>query len=319
MVQRLNVVRIQRQTRGADQLIQLRQRGGADDRRGDARTRDQPGQRDLRRRDAVFARHLIQRRQDAETARVQVAFDDAIATLTFALIRFAAVFAGQKAAGQREEVDHPEAMALRHPLQLGFIPCARIQIVFRLQGFVARQSVALAHPQRFFQAIRLIVGGADRPHLAGLNQRIERRQRLFQRRIAVIVVRLVEIDIIGLQTAQRIFHRLLNIARRQPLFAFAHRFAHLGGDDHLVALAALLQPFADDGFRFAAPVARRPAGRNVGGIDKVELIVHQRIQQIERGRLIRRPAEHVAAKGQRRHLNARTAQLFLAHHKGSMG
>ncbi len=186
-----------------------------------------------------------------------------------------------------EKGEKPLDAALKGAGEIGF---TIISLTFSL--------VAVLIPLLFMgDIVGRLFGGADRPHLAGLDKRIERRQRLFQRRIAVIVVRLIKIDIIGLQATQRVLHRLLNIARRQPLLAFAHRFAHLGGDDHLVALAALLQPFADDGFRFAAPVARRPAGINVGGIDKVELIVHQRIQQAERGRLIRRPAEHVATEG----------------------
>ncbi|MNP20388.1 hypothetical protein D3C76_1129580 [compost metagenome] len=122
-------------------------------------------------------------------------------------------------------------------------------------------------------------------------------------------MRLVEVDVVGLQTAQRGFHGLFDVDGGEALVAVAHVHADLGGDDHLVALAGSLQPVADDGFRFAACMRGQPAGVDVCCVDAVQAGVQQRIQQAERGRFVGRPAEYIAAEYQGRNLQARLAKF----------
>src|SRR5205085_10457002 len=94
---------------------------------------------------------------------------------------------------------------------------------------------------------------------------------------------------------------------------FAHVVADLGGDDHLVAAAALPDPAADHGLRFAARVPGRPPRIHVRRVDEVEARVDPRIEQRERGALVGGPAEHVAAEAKRRDLEGRAAQLAVFH------
>ena len=51
---------------------------------------------------------------------------------------------------------------------------------------------------------------------------------------------------------------------------------------NVVALAARLQPLADDRLRLAADVARRPGRIDVGGVDRVEAGGDEAIEQVER-------------------------------------
>ena len=59
---------------------------------------------------------------------------------------------------------------------------------------VARQPFALADVERLGKPRRLDLRGADRPHLAGPDQRVEAGQRLDERRRRVVAMGVIEID-----------------------------------------------------------------------------------------------------------------------------
>ena len=81
-------------------LAELREAGGADDRRGDA-ARDQPGQRDLRRHRVVARRHRVERLQNAQAARVEIFLEPSAARRVLVGVGQRAVFAGEEAGGER--------------------------------------------------------------------------------------------------------------------------------------------------------------------------------------------------------------------------
>jgi hypothetical protein len=89
--------------------------------------------------------------------------------------------------------------------------------------------------------------------------------------------------------------------------------ADLGRDDHVVPLAAALQPVADHDLGLAALVAAHPHRIHVRGVDCVDAGGYACVEQLERGRFIGGPAEHVAAEHQWREFDAGTAQLTLLH------
>ncbi len=139
--------------------------------------------------------------------------------------------------------------------------------------------VLLAHGERFLEAFGAEIRGADSPHLACLGEPVVGAERVRQRCFRVIGVRLVQVDMVGLQALERILDGALYVSGREALFVRRHLHAHLGGDDNLVALAAFLQPFADEGFRFAALVAGDPARIHVGRVDEIEAFVHETVEQ----------------------------------------
>src|SRR6185437_1011253 len=146
LVQSLNSGRIQLQLCGLQQLIQLLQAGGAGDRGGDARPRDEPGQSHLRRCGTVFFCDTFQRVHNLQPALVQV-FLDKLASRALFEVGLGAILTGKKSAGQREIRNHSELFLDAQRFQPGFIVNAIIEVVVRLQTFVAWISVLAARLQ----------------------------------------------------------------------------------------------------------------------------------------------------------------------------
>ncbi|KAG1469333.1 hypothetical protein G6F57_012230 [Rhizopus arrhizus] len=119
---------------------------------------------------------------------------------------------------------------------------------------------------------------------------------------------------VSLQAGQRRFQRTADVGGRQAAGVGPHLHADFGGDQHAVALAGTLEPFADQRFRFAAGIARHPRRVHVGGVDQVEAGVDEGIEQGEAGLLIGAPAEHVATEGERTYMQAGTAQFAGCRH-----
>ena len=154
------------------------------------------------------------------------------------------------------------------------------------------------------QARRGEVGGTNRTHFASLDQLAICAQCVGLRCIGIVIVRLVEVDGVGLQTAQRVFHGLTNVGGLEAAALWPHGLADLGGQHHAVALAAFAQPFANDGLGLATRVARHPNGVHIGRVDEVETRVDPGVEQRKRGGFVHGPAKDVAAKSQWRYLQA---------------
>src|SRR5205085_7409013 len=70
----------------------------------------------------------------------------------------------------------------------------------------------------------------------------------------------------------------------------AHRAAYLRRDDHLVAVAAVLHPAADDLLGHAAGIVLRPTGIDVGRIQEVTTGLDERVHDGAGGPFVGRPA-----------------------------
>ena len=92
---------------------------------------------------------------------------------------------------------------------------------------------------------RIAVVGQGRMGVAVVREAERRGHR-------VVAVRLVEVDVVGLQALQRGFHLPQNIRLGEPFAGARHIVADLGGNDDLAAAATGLQPVADDGLALAA-------------------------------------------------------------------
>jgi len=64
----------------------------------------------------------------------------------------------------------------------------------------------------------------------------------------------------------------------------------------------VLEPFADDSFRFTTTIARRESRISVSSVDEIKSGGDESIEQSERCSLIHRPAENIPAERQRRDL-----------------
>ena len=131
--------------------------------------------------------------------------------------------------------------------------------------------------------------------------------------LGVVYVRLIEVDIIGLQALQRVFHLAQDVGLRKPLLVGRELDADLGRQNYFLAIAAALEPVAEHGLRLAAFVARHPARVHVGGVDEIEPGADKLVQNGERSGLIRRPAKDISAQANGRDFEARPSQLTGLH------
>ena len=85
----------------------------------------------------------------------------------------------------------------------------------------------------------------------------------------------------------------------------------------LSRVAALLHPVAEDGFGFPALMAGRPARIDIGRVDRVEAGIEEGIEHCEGGRLVRGPAEDIAAEDERGDFEAAVSEFAFLHCGGS--
>ena len=186
-----------------------------------------------------------------------------------------AVLARQQAAGQRAPDQQPEALVDRgrDDLVLGL---ARLQRVVDLVGDERLVVVDAGDAERLGHLPARVVRAADVADLAVPHERVERAQRLLERRLAVPLVDLVEVDPVRAEPAQAVLAGLDDVGARQAgvVGTVAHREAHLGGERDAVAPA--LDRLADD-------LLRRALRVDVGGVHERHARVEAEVDLAPRG------------------------------------
>ncbi|MGA6993088.1 MAG: hypothetical protein WBX50_04235, partial [Candidatus Deferrimicrobiaceae bacterium] len=101
-----------------------------------------------------------------------------------------------------------------------------------MQALVGRQLVPLADLQCLPKPHRTVVRGSDLPDFSFPDQPGKGRKRFFQRRLRVIGVGPVQIDVIRLQAFERFFRRVEDIGFREsfPAPTATGRCPPLAGD-----------------------------------------------------------------------------------------
>ncbi|MBM7806914.1 hypothetical protein JOD57_002751 [Geodermatophilus bullaregiensis] len=163
----------------------------------------------------------------------------------------------------------------------------------RLQRDVAGQAQPLGGLQRLGEPGRGVVRRRDVQHLARPHELVEGGERLLQRRRLVVVVRVVEVDAVGPQVAQRALGGLADLPGGEGVRLLLRR--GLGGHEHPVAQAPVGHPPAEDLLGAAVPV-------HLGGVDEgaqgaghgVGEAVEDRVGR----RLVGGPAEDVATQAE---------------------
>ena len=142
LIQSLNRPPIQVKLRRFDQIGQLLKVRGAGDGGGYAGASDEPSESDAGRGRTLVPGDLIQGREDAEAALVQVRLDP-LATHAFRKICLRAILARQEPLGQREIGNDADAVRDANRFQLRLIVGSFAKIVVRLQALVAAASPAV--------------------------------------------------------------------------------------------------------------------------------------------------------------------------------
>src|SRR5207245_7506148 len=128
----------------------------------------------------------------------------------------AAMLAREQAAGDRVVRDNAQTFLGAQREQLA-LDLAEEQVVAGLHALEARQTDVLAAPERAGDLIREVVRAADVARLAGAHDIVERPQALVHRRRRIGMVELVEVDVVGAETAQRTLDRVEDVLARKPL------------------------------------------------------------------------------------------------------
>ena len=144
-----------------------------------------------------------------------------------------------------------------------------------------------------------IVRGADPADLALAHERVERAERLVERRPGVVAVRVVEVDAVDAEAGERRVAAGPDALGREARGERRGREPDLRRDDHLVATAALVEPRAEDRLGLAALVPGDPRAVDVRGVDEVAARGAVRVEHGEARVAVGRPAEDVAAEAER--------------------
>ena len=132
--------------------------------------------------------------------------------------------AGEHSLPERAPDQYAHAVALRDRQHLG-LDAAVEDRVGRLLGAEALQTAALGDPLGLDDVGRGSRRRSDRADLAAVDQVRERRERLLDVGRRIESVDLVQVDVVGLQPAQRILDRRHDPAPRGalPVWVVAHR------------------------------------------------------------------------------------------------
>ena len=149
---------------------------------------------------------------------------------------------------------------------------------------------------------------ADDTDLARIDEFPERFERGVLRGRLVVLMREIEIDPVGAEALERRVTGRGDPRGGELFAAITGQHPDLRREEHGVALAARLQPFADHRLGLAALVAGNPGGIDVGRVDHRAAASDERVEDGEAGVAIGGPAEDVAAEHQRRDLQVGSAE-----------
>jgi hypothetical protein len=99
------------------------------------------------------------------------------------------------------------------------------------------QVAVIGDPQRLGDLPGRMVGQGHVAQLSLPDQIVVGHQGLLQRRVGVREVRVVEVDVVGAETAQAVFDLIDDVPARQPTCRVEPTFTGLGRDHHVVASA----------------------------------------------------------------------------------
>src|SRR5664280_511261 len=246
-------------SRGVYEVLLL---GRADDRCRHDVILEHPRQPDRRHRDATGLGDRLNRVDDVLVAveEERAAVKVGVRVLAPPARRRVAPGASHAATCQRAPRDAVHALEVQEREHLALL-LAHDQVVLVLHRDEAGPAAEVGRVLHRGELPRVHAGRADVAHLPGLDHVVESFHRLFDRRLGVEAVDLVEVDVVGAQPGQRGVDLLHHRAARQALATrpIGHLPVQLGGQDDVFTPRVLLDRVAHDLLAAAVPV-------HVGGV-----------------------------------------------------
>ncbi len=207
----------------------------------------------------------------------------------------AADLAGEPPPAERAPDECADALIETERHQFPFVIAADQRII-DLVGDVARISVAVGGGEGFHQLPAGKIGNADIAQLARAHERVEGRQHLFDGRSGIEGVQLQQVDIVGSEPFQRLFHTADQARARRAcgVRSFADRKRQLRRQNDVVA------PALDRG---AKNLFRSAVGIDVCRVEKIDARLQANVDEAARlGRIRTAPGAEerpFAAEGAR--------------------
>src|SRR6185312_8034134 len=159
------------------------------------------------------------------------------------------------------------------------------------------------------------VGARDVAYLSGFHESVQRLERLFNRRGEIEAVQVIDIDVIGAESAQAGFAGLNEVIARgaEVVGAFSHAEARFGGNQHRAAATG--DRLAENLFRGAVRVDVRSVKEVHAGfetnVDQARGLFHVAIAP--RFEKLAASTKCACAKAEHRNLQTRIAELSEFH------
>jgi hypothetical protein len=172
-------------------------------------------------------------------------------------------------------------------------------------------------PQRLSELPRMHRRCSKIARLAGLDDIVQRLERLLDRRVIIEAMDLIEIDVIGAEPPQARVDLGHDRPARQagPVRARAHPPVHLGRDHDLVAAREILQRPAEDLLAGAVRI-------DIRRVEEIDASLQGPLDEGAAFLFVERPgvtapigyAVAHAAKAKARHIQARMTEFHIIHH-----
>jgi len=153
----------------------------------------------------MFLCDFVQSVENLEAALIVEVFGYISSARPARNVAFRPVLAGQKSSGQGKVVDDAEPFLRAEMFEVTLETRSFHEAIVRLKRLITGQTCFVADLERRCQSVRCEVGSADESDLPLLDEIRVSPQGFFLRRIRIIGMRLVEIDVAGLQASQGIF------------------------------------------------------------------------------------------------------------------
>ena len=199
---------------------------------------EKPGQRNLPRRFVSVAGDLFDL---VEQIKIFVGQYFLHAAEPFAVGRrlVTAIFAGEEAATQRTVGDDADVELFDDGVNIALKNFSLDQRPMRLYRNIFADARLTRGENRFHELPAVVIGATHVTHFALMHQIIHRAHGLFDGRVEIGRVRLIKIDGVGLQTAQRVFNGAHDVKAAQPfaVCSVPHAPAHFGRQHNVLAIA----------------------------------------------------------------------------------
>src|SRR5579863_4209479 len=153
------------------------------------------------------------------------------------------------------------------------------------------------------------IAGPHGTDLARALKTPESFHRFGDRRLTVVPVSVIKIQIIGFEAAQTLLALALYFCSRQSAGATGIIKRHLGADLHLQPVAARLQPGPNGCFALASQASGKPTGVEVRRVDQGAAMLAEEVEQRERGFAVDSAADEIGAHRQRTNLQVRFSKF----------